>query len=72
LSKERDSTFSFSVLWQELALEPRIRLRNEERWCPQTASAVSGVNLMVEELLDMVDGEEVFAIHRNDDGIPDL
>jgi hypothetical protein len=72
LSKERDSTFSFSVLWQELALEPRIRLRNEERWRPQTASAVSGVNLMVEELLDMVDGEEVFAIHRNDDGIPDL
>jgi hypothetical protein len=35
-------------------------------------SAVSGVDLMVKELLDVVDGEEVLAIHQNDDHIPDL
>jgi hypothetical protein len=35
-------------------------------------SAVGGVDLMVKELLDVVDGEEVLAIHRNDDRVPDL
>jgi hypothetical protein len=72
LGKEGDSTFSLSILWEELPLEPRIRLRNKEWQHPQTTSAVSGVDLMVKELLDVVDGEEVLAIHQNDDHIPDL
>jgi hypothetical protein len=72
LDKEGDSTFSRSILWEELPLEPRIRLRNKERRRSQTISAVGGVDLMVKELLDVVDGEEVLAIHRNDDRVPDL
>jgi hypothetical protein len=27
---------------------------------------------MVEEVLDVVDGKEVFTVHRDDDGVPDL
>jgi hypothetical protein len=69
LGKEGDSTFSLSILWEE-PLEPMIRLRNKEWRRPQTASAVGDVDLMVKELLDVVDGEEVLATHRNDDRIP--
>ena len=63
LSEKGDSAFGFAVLWQELALEPRIRLGNEEWWRPQTPSAVGSVNLVVEKFLDMVDGEKVLAVH---------
>ena len=72
LDKEGDSTFSLSILWEELPLEPRIRLRNKEWRRPQTTLAVGSVDLMVKELLDVVDGEEVLATHRNDDRVPDL
>ena len=72
LGKEGDSTFSLSILWEELPLEPRIRLRNKEWRRSQTTSAVGGVDLMVKEFVDVVDGEEVLAIHQNDDRVPDL
>jgi len=32
----------------------------------------TSVYLMVEETLDVMDREEMFAIHRDDDSVPDL
>ena len=42
----------------------------EERGGPSSASTT--VDLVVEELLDVFDGKEMFTVHRDDDGIPNL
>jgi hypothetical protein len=47
-------------------------LGDEERWRPQTTSAVGCVNLMAKELLNVIDVQEMLAIRRNDDRVPDL
>ena len=47
-------------------------LRDEERQCKKAVVANPGVDLMIKEFLDVVDGEQVFTIHWDDDGIPYL
>jgi hypothetical protein len=64
LSEERDSSLGLGSLWEELGLQALIALGNEEGGRSQRSLAlVVGLDLMVEELLDMVDGEEVLSVH---------
>ena len=64
--------FGVAILWQELALERRILLRGKKWWRRYPALTIVGVNLVVEELLDVINGQKMLAIHRNDYGVPDL
>ena len=38
----------------------------------KTTSAVGSVDLVVEKFMDVIDGEEVFAVHQNYYSVPDL
>jgi len=73
LSKEGDATFSLASRGEELAFEGLVALANEERGGAQ-ASATSStcIDLVVEQFLDVIDGEEMFPVHGDDDGIPNL
>jgi len=54
-------------------LESRVLLRDEEGWSTQaTPLAVTGVNLVVQQLLDVVNGQQVFTVHGNNNGVPNL
>jgi len=73
LRKERDTTLGLASCREELALETLIMLRNEKRRRPKAAATTNpSVDLMIKELLDVIDREQVFAIHGNNDSIPDL
>lgn len=73
LGKEGYASLCFTPRREELPLEPFVTLRHEEGRSTKTASAAfAHVNLMVQKLLDMVDGEEMLAIHRDDDSVPNL
>lgn len=73
LSKERDPPLSFASGWEKLALEVLVILRDEEgRSTQAAASAGARIDLVVKQLLDMIDREQVFAVHRDNDGVPDL
>ena len=73
LRKERDTALRLAPAREELALEALVALRDEERGRAQAPAAVlPGVDLVVEQPLDVVDGEQMLAVHRNDDGVPDL
>ena len=44
-----------------------------EEWrCAEGTATIGTVDLVVEETLDVIDGEEMLAIHGDDDGVPDL
>jgi hypothetical protein len=48
-------------------------LGDEEWRSAQGSTTVLVVlDLVVEELLNVFDGEKVFTVHRNDHGVPDL
>lgn len=50
-----------------------VLLRDEEHGSTESALAILlGRDLMVEESLDVVDREEVLAVHGDDNGVPDL
>ena len=73
LHKERDTTLGLASRREKLALEALVVLRDEERWRTKaTTTTDPRVDLMIKELLDVVDGEQVFVIHGNDNGVPDL
>ena len=73
LRKERDTPLRLAPAREELALEALVALRDEERGRAQAAAAVlAGVDLVVEQPLDVVDGEQVLAVHRDNDGVPNL
>jgi len=72
LSKERDSTLGLGARWEKTTLETLVGLGNKERGSTKAATTVWGVNLMVEKLLYVIDGQQVLAIHRDNDRIPDL
>ena len=73
LRKERDTTLGLASSREKLALETLIMLRDEERRRTKAAATTNpGVDLMIKKLLNVVDGEQVFAIHGDDNGVPDL
>ena len=65
-------TFHFRARRKEATLETLVSLCNKEWDSTQTAMAVWGINLMVKRLLHMVYGQQVLAIHGDDDHVPDL
>ena len=73
LREERDTTLRFASRREELALQALVALRDEERGSTEATPAVlTDVDLVIKKLLDVLNGEQVFAVHRDDDGIPDL
>jgi hypothetical protein len=72
LSEERYPALSFRTRREETALETLVCLSDEERWGPETATAIRGIDLMIKELLHVINGKQVLAIHGNDDSIPYL
>ena len=48
---------------EKFTLKALIMLRDEERQCKKAVVANPGVDLMIKEFLDVVDGERVFTIH---------
>lgn len=64
LGEERNSSLRFAARREELALDPFIALRNKEGWCPQTtATILTSVHLVIQELLYVVDGQKMLSIH---------
>ena len=64
LGKERYPPFGFTTRREELSLEPLIGLRDEEGWCSETAATIlTSVDLVVQQLLDMVNGQQMLAVH---------
>ena len=73
LGKERNAPLGLASGREELALEVLVVLGDEEgRRAQGAAAARPRVDLVIEELLDVVDREQVFAVHRDDDSVPDL
>jgi len=73
LGEERNPTLGLATRREEFALEALLALRNEEGGSTKASAATStSIDLMIEELLDMVDREKMFAIHGDDDSVPDL
>jgi branched-subunit amino acid ABC-type transport system permease component len=88
LRKERNTTLSLASGREELGFvillvltvetllvwtfETLVVVRGEKRRRTEAATTTAGVSLIIEELLNVVDREEMFAIHGNYDGIPDL
>ena len=72
LSKNRDVTFHFRARRKEATLETLVGLCDKKWGGTQTATAVWGINLMVKQLLHVVYGQQVFAIHGDNDRVPDL
>ena len=73
LSKEGDSSFRFTATREELALEALVTLADEEgRSLQASSTAGASLDLVVEQLLHMVNRQQVFTVHGNDDGVPDL
>jgi len=73
LGEERDTTLGLTLTGEELGLEGMVFLGNEEGRCSEsTLALLLGRNLVVQKLLDVVNGEQVLTVHRNDDGVPDL
>ena len=72
LRKERDTAFRLAPRWEEVTLVALVALRDEEWRSPQASTTIRSIDLVVQELLDMLDGQQVLAIHGNDDGVPYL
>lgn len=73
LSEEGNSTFRFATWREELALETFVALRDEERRSAKTSTtSITRFNLMIEKFLNVLDRKEMLAIHRDNDGVPDL
>ena len=72
LSKKRDATFCFGARRKEATLETLVDLCDKEWRGTQTATAVWGINLMVKQLLHVVYGQQVLAIHGDNNRVPDL
>jgi len=73
LCEERDSPFSFTTSGEEFSLGFLVSLGHEERrWTEAPPAFGTGVNLVVEQVLDMVDGQQVFTVHGDDDRVPYL
>ena len=73
LREERDTTLGLASRREELARTAAATLRDEERWRTETPLAsLASVDLMIQELLDVLNGEQVLAVHGDDDGVPDL
>ena len=71
-SKKGNSAPSLAICWREFILELRIRAGAKKRWILQPGLALIGGDITVEKLSDVVDGQEVVAIHGNDYSVPDL
>ena len=73
LREERDATLGLAPRREELARATAATLRDEERRRTETPLAgLASVHLVVKELLDVLNGEQVLAVHGDDDGVPDL
>ena len=73
LREERDTTLGLAPRREELARTAAAALRDEERWRTETPLAsLASVDLVVQELLDVLNGEQVLAVHGDNDGVPDL
>ena len=72
LSKKRDATFRFGPRRKEATLEPLVGLCDKEWRGTQTATVIWGINLMVKQLLHVVYGQQVLAIHGDNNRVPDL
>ena len=73
LSKERNPTLSLTARREKLPFEAFLPLRDEERRGTETSSTTNtSINLMVEQFLDMVDGQEMLTVHGDDDSVPNL
>ena len=70
LRKERDTTLRLSTAGEEVAF---VAVVAREEWRrAESAATVWAINLVVEETLDVMDGQQVLAVHRDNDSIPDL
>lgn len=72
LGEEGNTTLGLAVSWEEVALQTTIILGGEEEWSTKDALTALGGDLLVEQLLDVIDGQKMFAVHGDDDGVPDL
>lgn len=73
LRKEGDAALGLTARREELALETLIALRDEERRRTETAFAIMPrINLVIQQLLHVLNGKQVLAVHGNDNGIPNL
>ena len=73
LREERDATLGLAPRREELARATAATLRDEERRRTETPLAsLASVDLVVQELLDVLNGEQVLAVHGDNDGVPDL
>lgn len=69
-SEEGDTTLGFAIRWEEGAFIS-IVIRKERR-CTKCSLTARSVYLVVEEALHVIDGQQMFTIHGNDDRIPEL
>lgn len=73
LSKETDSSLGFTALGEKLGLGTFLALRDKESGrSKSTLAGLIRLDLMVKKFLDVLDREKVFAVHGNDNGVPDL
>src|SRR5580765_2428850 len=73
LSKEGNPALGFAARGEEFGHIFLIGLGHEERRRIEGTPPIdTSINLMIEKLLDVVDGEKVFTVHGNDDGVPNL
>ena len=68
--EERDTTLGFATGREEVALITVVV--REEGWRTEGTASIRTIDLVIEEALDVVDGEEVLAVHRDNDSVPDL
>jgi hypothetical protein len=73
LREEGNTTLSLTTLREELGLERLIFLGNEEGRGTESALAfLLRRNLVVQQLLHVINGQKVLAVHGNDDSVPNL
>ena len=66
--------FYFATRWEKFTLELTVALQDEECQCTKSPMSTLSIcsNLMVQQVLHVVDGQQVFTIHQNNDCVPNL
>ena len=73
LREEGYTALRFASGCEELSAEAFVALGDEEgRRAEAATSILADIYLMVQQLLHVLDGEQVLAVHRDDDGVPNL
>src|ERR1700733_109325 len=71
-SEERYSSFSLASRGEEFALEELVSLRCEEWGSAKRPSTIWALHLVIQQPLNVLNGQKMLAVHRNDDSVPNL